>query len=608
MAGIFGIISSNEITFSKQQINDAMQSLTLEPEKVQIEWNVYDNFIYGNCLPISAKKSKPIISNKKLGIDCIIEGNCFIEPKIRKLLEGKYPIEKDLKDEEYIPYLYALKKEEIPKYITGWYNIFILDKKNTKGMLFNSRLGILPLFFSHSNGHFIFASKIESILNTGLQNIEFDKITVAEYLLFHYPLSDNSFIKNISTLENSKILQFNRQKLIKEKNYWSVEKLFGKNIANQKESVDIITQAFNDSVEKISMGRGYFAVSLTGGWDGRLVLSSLLNRGRRDYYLYSFGARNSYDVKIPQKIANELNLNYINFLLDKKYVDNEFTNAALNTVRFSQGFRPYKRAHYLKTMHDLAGKVQFVMSGNCGSNILKFANVVPGTVISKQLFTLLENDFALRKFKRNIQNQWIPEILKFNNDDYNELYSRIREIKQSLDKFSTSGEKYYYLLLSRVERKYFGHEINSYNDYLYNFSPFIDLNFLQKLSRTSFWGANYAFNSRNILLRKNISQLYAKMIKRNYKKLIYFDTDKGCSIKELISVLALPKVIYKKFIKNKKQVDAYNTDNTFELISPYYNKNTINDKELMQKCKENDYFASFLLWQNMLQDNKVIKY
>jgi hypothetical protein len=123
-------------------------------------------------------------------------------------------------------------------------------------------------------------------------------------------------------------------------------------------------------------------------------------------------------------------------------------------------------------------------------------------------------------------------------------------------------------------------EQNSYNDFVYNFSPFIDYQFINTLSQTIYWGANYSFNSSSLRLRKLSTDLYSQIIKRNSSFLWNALTDRDVSFKDLTTPNGMIKILKRKYFTNKSMVSDFNT---VSLKRIFANKFQIEQNETLNK-------------------------
>jgi asparagine synthetase B (glutamine-hydrolysing) len=138
--------------------------------------------------------------------------------------------------------------------------------------LVNDELGYLPLYYYENASFFMFSSKVESLLASGLMDkTEFDITTFAEHFFFNYPLTDNTYIKKIKTVPNATIIRIKNKKVCFEK-YWDLGRFFNKMYYNKKSSIELINEGLRFAVSKLTShtANEKISISLTGGWDSRV--------------------------------------------------------------------------------------------------------------------------------------------------------------------------------------------------------------------------------------------------------------------------------------------------------------------------------------------------
>jgi asparagine synthetase B (glutamine-hydrolysing) len=441
----------------------------------------------------------------------------------------------------------------------------IYDEPNKKVLVINCKTGLIPVFYVQHNGYFIFSSKLGSILKSRLVKPDINYDTIIESLLFNYPISNNTHVKNISQLESSSIIGIFENTFRKFK-YWDFTELFKLESISKKESVDLIDNTLKNVISKISKTDNHIATTLTGGWDGRLVLSYLNNIPKDKILLYSFGSKNSPDIVIPEIISKKLGYQYQPFILDDTYLEENFINSAKKTIINSDGFVTFTRAHYYHTLMNVGKMTDRVLSGNGGSNILKNVNK-PGMVFNHNLLPLFSNGFSKDSIRNVYRNNHIENFVFTDNNQLDRLINNIQESEVLRDNSFTKNQVFYHFLLSNIERKYFGMEIASYSSRLHNLSPFFDDDFLHALAQTQYIGYKNDFLKGDLLSKEKISKLYANLIKRNTPELMSFSSDKGFSLSELTNPIFYPKIVFRKYIKNKlfrpKPADNYNTHVTY---------------------------------------------
>ena len=418
---------------------------------------------------------------------------------------------------------------------------------------------------------FIYASKIEAILASGLlPKIEFDQCSILEQLVFNYVISDNTSIQNIKVLKNATCITFNNFKITKS-SYWNLSALFQQNQESETKSFELINEGLQNSISKVLTRNTTINTSLTGGWDSRLILS-YLEKAKDQIQLFSFGAFNSPDIEIPKLIANKERFKYTPIVLDDCYLESKFVEEAKSTIIRSNGTRNFKRTHYIYSVEKISDESDIFLSGIFGDEMLKIAKVNPCGVISKYALELIANDFNTESILNKIKNDQSLTFITINPQVLEQFGNRLADINSDVSYLSTVQEKYYYFRLLINLPKYFGAEVNSYNDYCHNFSPFIDIDFLKNYFKTCYCGLFYSFNSKAFNLKKQTAKLYNKLISTNYQKLSYFNTDRGYSIQDTTTIIGRIKIAKILFFKSKSRLDSYNTEKTTLIFLNYLNK------------------------------------
>jgi asparagine synthetase B (glutamine-hydrolysing) len=592
MAGIAGFIPFNDekTGCSEDQFGSIMEAMKFQTSQPSVMTNKG-----GLWLGVAGRvneSEKEIFSGGSHTI-CVFEGDLRIEEEARKKVLKDYPNLTSVEQEEkLLPYLFNIYGAELPHKLTGNFNICCYNAEDQTALIFNGRFGMLPLFYFMNDRFLVFSSKLAGIVRSGLIDCEWDTTTQLEQIIFNYPLSDSTFIKNVRTLQAGSMF-FVRNGKTEKKTYWSVQELFGKSPLNKKEGFENVYNALAGSVrnfmaKRVAEGLST-GLSLTGGWDGRLVLSYLLKEGLdKNLFLYSFGADGSTDVTIPEAIARDMKIDYTAVILDDDYISNHFISNAFDTIRLSSGQRPFLRTHYLFTMKLLSERTRAVLSGNCGSNILKYGVIRPGTVVNKNLLTLIEQKFN-KNFNLHLFNRYRDLFHDDQNVSEQEFLQRISSFGATARESGSLSEFYFSVLLSRVERKFFGTEINSYNDFVLNYSPFIDYHFINTLSQTIYWGPNYPFNSSSLQLRKLSTDLYSRIIRINSPFLWNAKTDRDVSFKDLATIAGKVKILRKKFFSSQTQPGKFNTGSLMDL---FLSESPIKVNEMLNREEKANFLST----------------
>ncbi len=604
MAGIAGIIRKKNHTPSESNLHSCfasmMQKMSFSGQ--QLHHTVFENNVcFGNVMPIGSRVNTHYQYNSNLNIHVVVEGLVFVDRHERESMAKKYGVEGFQTDYAVLPFLYDQFHNDLVNHITGWFNIFIYDRKEHRSLLVNDHFGLHPLYYHESDSCFVFASKIEAVLHSGLlPTVQPDPVTIAEHLFFNYPLSDHTYIKDVSTLANAQQVMISRDK-VTASSYWSIGEWFDFPPAGRDESFHLLDSGLSQAVRKvIDRCDGTINQSLTGGWDSRVVLSYCLPEYKDKLNLYSFGAEWSDDIQVPKHIARTEGLAYSPYVLDQAYLDGDFIPNAVDTILLSNGTRNFKRTHYLYAVKKICDKSNFLITGIFGDEVFKVGKPSGGEVLSGNTVNLLQSDFDLDQILETFSAGPVLQYLDTDSDALMaEFRARLEAVKNRMNVFETVAQKYCSIRFEYNLRKYFGAEINSYNDFVFCASPFIDQDFFKKFAQTRFFGIHYDFDASSLHLKKQSTRLYHDIVKNNYPPLTAYLSARGYSMKDAAHPLGNLKILYQKYFSKRKKVDAFNTDTTVRLFASFLSSQNLHCdvfksfQSIPEAAKDPNYLSLF---------------
>lgn len=576
MAGIAGIIALNKSN-NKDQLDTAWTELQngMAYSSEQLKASYEDEgFRMGNVLPLALEQNEQFVQADPLAYHLAIEGMLFVSDMLKKELEERYQLEKLESEEAYLPYLFDLHGADMGLHLSGWYNIVVYDSTKQEAVIINDRLGYLPLFYYQDGDLLLFASKLEALLDSGLmKEVKIDEVSIAEHLFFNYTLSEHTYIQGIKTLSDASRLCFKPSSGLEIERYWEVGELFGIPALDKKTSIDLIDKSLKASINKmLAKGFDKLNFSLTGGWDSRVVLSYLLPGQKDKLRAYSFGASEAPDITIPQEIARKEGFSYQAYKLGDQYVKEDFMGHALETIRLSNGTRNYKRTHYLYAIKQVARESKYLLTGIFGDEIFKVGKPEGGTVITSSAVDFIGSNFDVEQVMDRFSNSGIPEILKLSSDSLmQELRNRLNLVSERFRNYSSPGERYFAFRFTLNLRKYFGNEVNSYNDFVYCFSPFIDHDFLKEFAKTEYMASRFPYEETDLKLKAQSSWLYYKLTNSNWPNLTRYNTSRGFSMKATQGPFGIIRILFIKSVLKRfaKKKDAFNTGQLDKIFKEY---------------------------------------
>lgn len=499
-------------------------------------------------------------SDKLNGLLIIVEGVILQTPEqdpSRKIYSATTPTD--------LEQIAAMFMEYGPKFIdkiSGFFSIVIYQEHSKTCHLFSDHIGFKQLYYAQQANYLFVGSNLGELYTLlTKKSSAFDVVAMYEQLLFNYPLSSNSFIKNIHRVEAGSVVEISRSLQISR--YWKATDMFKGIVYKHSDAIEVIDSALADSIKRaFSFAGKQLLLSLTGGFDGRLVLASTLKYFKGNLRLFSFGSGNSPDIKIPEDIARTESFEYQPVLTDFMYNSGEFVINALQTILGSSGTRSYRRVSNLLAMKKLGSFSPILLSGNFGDEVFKFSHLKPSEVINRNILEFVSLDYDGRRFRDHLIKLGGYPFERGSDDD--ELFlSRLQVISDVLREIKSPSEKFNYFKYRYIAGGYFGNEASSYSALIFNFSPFLDRSFLEAFHQTDFAGIYHQFNTTKLSYKKKSFDIYAKLIGKNYPSLLKYPTDRGYSIQDTQGNLWFFRTIFKGYLRKvNKSVNPYNLNNS----------------------------------------------
>ena len=162
------------------------------------------------------------IFNEDNSIILVCNGEIFNFIELRKDLILKGHHFKTRTDVEVLIHLYEEYGFDFLNKLNGQFAFAIFDFK--KNCLFCARdhFGIIPFFYSITNGFFIFASEIKAILAHPDIKKEIDLVALDQILTFPGLIGSRTMFKNIKSLENGHYMVIKNVNHIDDVEYWDV--------------------------------------------------------------------------------------------------------------------------------------------------------------------------------------------------------------------------------------------------------------------------------------------------------------------------------------------------------------------------------------------------
>lgn len=379
-----------------------------------------------------------------------------------------------------------------------------------------------------------------------------------ERLLFNYPFFNSTWWENVWLLEAHRYLVLDKNGAAV-KGDFEVSDYFGAPENASRDSLPALAALFQKETELFFPGEP-FAISLTGGFDGRTLVAAAKKAGR-NFFTYSFGRPDSTDVTMPEAQAAKLRIPYFPIYLDENYVNFSSLDSAWALMQESEFNGNFGRPHYRYAARILSEKTNCILTGNFGSELFRALHL-PGVMMSQHLINVFSAaDDSWKDAIRQAASSWGENLFE------NEAESLIADLEGYLEKMKgwDPNHKFYRFVFNEIFRKYFGAELVMQSHHLNNRTPYLNFHFFRELNRTH-WSGVHARLFEKVKRRRMKGQMfYATFIRQADAQLFHLKTNKGYSPADVLEPWRLPllagRVLWHKYVGNREiddnSVDAF---------------------------------------------------
>lgn len=430
--------------------------------------------------------------------------------------------------------------------IRGHYNWFYvqpgaLSCGNSFGALF-------PVYYQIRNDRILLSSSV-FFLGRKLEHAVPDRRHLLERLLFNYPFFQSTGLSGIRLLETHRRIRISETGARVDAPF-AVEDYFGSGQENSGESLMRLTELF-ESETRLFLPDAPFAVSFTGGFDGRTLVAAARKAGRSNFFTYSFGMPGESDVSFPAAQSKALGIPFLPVYLDNDYVERHALESAWAFMRGSEFNGNFGRPHYHHAARILAGKTNFILTGNFGSELFR-AMHNPGVMMSEALiriFTVRDNSW--KDFLRESAGKQAATFFQVEMDALIADLEQYLAEKKELD----PNQRFYVFVLEEIFRKYFGPELVMQSHYLCNRTPYLSFRFFRALNETVWSGVHARLFEKQKNKRLKGQIFYSAFLQGADRQFYRLPTNKGYSPADVLEKwrrpLLLAKVARQKFFRRE---------------------------------------------------------
>jgi asparagine synthase (glutamine-hydrolysing) len=329
---------------------------------------------FSDCMPVE---------NEDRSIALLLHGEVFTpQDQLDRLRRKGHRFSNT--DASYLVHLYEDLKDDFFEALNGTFCGVVADSRRGKLKVFNDRIGFEKMYYSEKGGVFYFSSQAKSLLQAVPSTRTFDEQGLAQLLSYRCTFGDRTLYHGMSLLPAASAWEFGSGNLSKKKTYFHPE--------HWQVNPTIDVESFHASFREIfcSVLPEYFsgklrpALSLTGGWDTRMILASCgAEPGTLPCYTFSGSSGDTTDVTQARKVAAVAGQEYSVLRLQSDFLT-DFGKHAERAVYFSDGMATVTLAHELY-LNSLARRIAPVrITGNFGSEVLRGVSTFKRTPLKRE--------------------------------------------------------------------------------------------------------------------------------------------------------------------------------------------------------------------------------
>lgn len=311
------------------------------------------------------------LKNERGDVNLLIGGEEYPEPGVRAELRrrGHACAENGA---DYLAHCYE-EEPDFPRGLNGRLHGLVVDSRSGEALLFNDRYGLQPIYYHQAKDSFYFACEAKAILAVRPELREFDPRAVGEFLSCGCVLEGRTLFPGINALPPGSAWRFRRGELTQGGHYFEPREWEEQEPLGEEEYYRQLRDAFAAALPKYFSGPEKIGISLTGGWDTRIIMAwHHPQPGMLPCYTYGSAYRDNQDVKLARRVASLCGQSHQAIPVDDGFLA-KFPHYAERTLYLTDGGVDTSRAPDLYLSERAREIAPVRMVGTYGSEIINGA-------------------------------------------------------------------------------------------------------------------------------------------------------------------------------------------------------------------------------------------
>ncbi len=249
-------------------------------------------------IDLTEHANQPMV-DQDLGIVLVFNGTIYNYPSLREELRGMGYHFFSEGDTEVILKAWHAWGEQCVEHLSGMFAFAVWDQRKRQLFLARDRMGIKPLYYSHGNGWFRFASTVQALLEPGGIDTTIDPVALHHQFTLHAVIpAPRTILNGVRKLQPGHCMVLDEKGSSRERRYWHLPAIRPAQPLSDGEWLEAIHDALRKAVKKRSeIADVPVGVLLSGGLDSSLLVALLAEAGVSDLRTFSVGFEDHPDEK-----------------------------------------------------------------------------------------------------------------------------------------------------------------------------------------------------------------------------------------------------------------------------------------------------------------------
>jgi asparagine synthase (glutamine-hydrolysing) len=370
MPGIVGLVTTMPRARAEAELHQMVETLHHEPFYRAGTWIDESQGLYVGWVvrQRSFADAMPLCNERK-DVVLVFSGEEFPEAGTSQGLKTRGH-ELDAKGPSYLVHLYE-DDPSFPAGLNGRFHGCLTDRARGATMLFNDRYGMHRLYYHQSKEAFYFAAEAKAILAVRPELRRLDPRGLGEFVTCGCVLEDRTLFEGMRLLPPAAAWVFQNRELKSKTTYFHPREWEDQAVLAPEPYFQEIQEVFSRNLPRYFQGEEPIGVSLTGGFDTRMIMA-WRKPAPQSLPCYTFGGmfRDSRDVVVAQQVARLCQQRHDVIRVDQEFLS-RFPAYAERSIYLTDGCVDVSRSPDLY-INERAREIAPVrMTGNLGDEVLR---------------------------------------------------------------------------------------------------------------------------------------------------------------------------------------------------------------------------------------------